>query len=540
MDDFQVLFNIAEKYNLNEIKELLDSAQELNQQKFIDIAVLGQFKAGKSSFINSLIDQNLLPTGVIPVTAIVTRIFYSKDLNITIHFLNGKSQQIPLDQLPEYITESRNPDNQKGVSIADIGTPHMAKFKTLRFIDTPGLGSIFENNTETTKQWQPKTTIAIIVISAERPLSEADRKLLDEIKHYSYKTYCILSKADLFDQNQLNEITDFVSKKLKKILNTQIPVLHYSTLKDVEKYKQQVIQTIFEPLLQNPNTQISKIYQYKLLRAATLLQNYLQVALQASKKSQDEQRQLREQIFNSTTSANFLFQQVELIASDLKSHVREQVENFLMPHKDQLIKQIQQKFKQDYPQWHGNLYKISRRYEKWLKQTLGQHIRQIVDSHHQQMQQIIDSAQKNLSFFTQTFTQKLSEKIRQSLGLEIKTLSWQANLPQLKSPDISVYRAFDSNIDLLWFLFPMFIFKNFFKQKFLRQIPLEVEKNLYRTVSILTGLINSQIENLAQQAIKYINQYIDTISKALTIETEKIQQLTTDLQTIEKITQNLN
>ena len=537
MDSFEQLLTIAERYNLNEIKQLLLSARELNQQKYIDIAVLGQFKAGKSSFINSLIGQNLLPTGVIPVTAIVTRIFYKKDLTITIHFQNGRKQNISLEQLPEFITEALNPNNQKSVSLADIGTPKMAKFKNLRFIDTPGLGSIFENNTQTTQQWQAKTTIAIIVISAERPLSEADKKLLDQIKQFSYKTYCILSKTDLFDQKQLQEITRFVSQNLRQILNAQVPVLHYSIKKDTEKHKQQIIKTIFEPLLQNPNTQISQIYQYKLLRAATLLQNYLQIALKASRKTQQEQQQLREQIFNSTTSSNFLYQQVQLIASDLKSHVRSQLEEFIMPHKKLLINQIQQKFKQEYPAWRGNLYRISRQYEKWLKQTLGQHIRKIVDQHHPQMQQILDSARKSLEFFTQTFTQKLSEKIRQSLGLDIKTLSWQAELPKLKSPDISVYRAFDSNIDLLWFLFPMLIFKNIFEQKFLRQIPMEVEKNLYRTVSILTGMINKQIENLAQQAIKYINQYIETISKALTIETEKIQQLTTDLQTIEKITQ---
>ncbi len=537
MDSFEQLLTIAERYNLNEIKQLLLSARELNQQKYIDIAVLGQFKAGKSSFINSLIGQNLLPTGVIPVTAIVTRIFYKKDLTITIHFQNGRKQNISLEQLPEFITEALNPNNQKSVSLADIGTPKMAKFKNLRFIDTPGLGSIFENNTQTTQQWQAKTTIAIIVISAERPLSEADKKLLDQIKQFSYKTYCILSKTDLFDQKQLQEITRFVSQNLRQILNAQVPVLHYSIKKDTEKHKQQIIKTIFEPLLQNPNTQISQIYQYKLLRAATLLQNYLQIALKASRKTQQEQQQLREQIFNSTTSSNFLYQQVQLIASDLKSHVRSQLEEFIMPHKKLLINQIQQKFKQEYPAWRGNLYRISRQYEKWLKQTLGQHIRKIVDQHHPQMQQILDSARKSLEFFTQTFTQKLSEKIRQSLGLDIKTLSWQAELLKLKSPDISVYRAFDSNIDLLWFLFPMLIFKNIFEQKFLRQIPMEVEKNLYRTVSILTGMINKQIENLAQQAIKYINQYIETISKALTIETEKIQQLTTDLQTIEKITQ---
>ena len=78
----------------------------------------------------------------------------------------------------------------------------------------------------------------------------------------------------------------------------------------------------------------------------------------------------------------------------------------------------------------------------------------------------------------------------------------------------------------------MAIFKKFFGRHFYKQIPHEAEKNIYRTVSILTGLINKEIENLAQQTIGYINQYIDTISKALSIQTRRTRDLEEDLETL--------
>ncbi len=208
-------------------------------------------------------------------------------------------------------------------------------------------------------------------------------------------------------------------------------------------------------------------------------------------------------------------------------------------NKQQIIKNIQDNFVKEYKTWNGNLYQISRKYESWLKDNLQEQIKITVERYRPQMLDIVQDSAQRLSFFTETFTENIKKKILSSLGIEIKTIKWQAQLRPFHTPDISVYRAFDSNIDLLWFLFPMFIFKNTFGKQFLKQIPQEVEKNLYRTISLLTGIINHEIEQLAQQAIGYINQYIDTISKALSIQGEKIAQLESDLDTLSHITNQI-
>lgn len=529
-----ILLDLAKKYDLEQVGRIIESAQEIHESKHIDVAILGQFKAGKSSLINSLINRDILPTGVIPVTAIISELFYSPSDQIIIKYLHGKEKQITADQLKDYVTEAANPNNGKQVASAYIGIPEMKLLQGIRLIDTPGLGSIFVNNTETTQQWSPQTTIALIVISAERPLSEQDKQLLEKIKRYSYKTYCVLSKVDLFTDDQISQITQFVSSALDKTLGTTIPILQYSTKQDTDKYKQQLYKTVFQPLLASTSTEIEKIYNHKLSSAALLLENYLKIALEVSIKTEQEHKGLKNKIFNTQTSANFLYQQVQLIASDLKSQTRHSLEELLLPHKYQLVKEIQQIFNQEYYTWSGNLYQISRKYESWLKETLKTQILDIINIHKAEMDRFIFEATQRLSFFTDTFSENLRKKIHQSLGIEIHTLQWQANLHSIHTPDISVYRAFESNIDLLWFLFPMAIFRNFFGRHLLKQIPLEIEKNLYRVTSILTGMINNEIENLAQQAIQYINQYIDTITKALTAQRKKIKELETDLKSIKQ------
>jgi len=70
-------------------------------------------------------------------------------------------------------------------------------------------------------------------------------------------------------------------------------------------------------------------------------------------------------------------------------------------------------------------------------------------------------------------------------------------------------------IFLIWFLFPMFIYKNVFKRYFIRQIPYEVEKNIYRLTSDLSDIINTSIENQKEQSLKYISNELNTINAIL-------------------------
>jgi ribosome biogenesis GTPase A len=62
----------------------------LGRNQIIDVAILGQFKAGKSSFINSLTRQNVLPVGVIPVTTVITRLHYGDEPKAVVTDFDGK------------------------------------------------------------------------------------------------------------------------------------------------------------------------------------------------------------------------------------------------------------------------------------------------------------------------------------------------------------------------------------------------------------------------------------------------------------------
>ena len=91
--------------------------------KTLNIAVLGRFKAGKSSFLNHLIGRPLLPVGVIPVTSVVTEIQWGPEERAEILFADGRRDQAPLDRIGDFISESHNPQNSKQVARVRVSYP---------------------------------------------------------------------------------------------------------------------------------------------------------------------------------------------------------------------------------------------------------------------------------------------------------------------------------------------------------------------------------------------------------------------------------
>src|ERR1035438_10143206 len=88
LERFNNLLNLPEKSN--ELKRLSDT---IISSDYIDVAVVGQFKAGKSSFINSLLDAAIIPTGFLPVTSVITRVRYGDQIEIALQYQNRSEER---------------------------------------------------------------------------------------------------------------------------------------------------------------------------------------------------------------------------------------------------------------------------------------------------------------------------------------------------------------------------------------------------------------------------------------------------------------
>lgn len=513
--------DICSKYQLISLQRLIASAENLAAGKLIDIAIFGQFKAGKSSFINSFIGKSVLPTAVIPATSVITRIYFGEIEKAFILFNDGRKEEIKIDRLDEYVTESKNPKNIKEVAIANIELPELKLFKGLCFVDTPGIGSIFLNNTQTSEKWSNEATIALVCVSAERPLSEFDLKLIKELNAYSYKQACLLTKTDLFTSEQLKEIILFLQTSFKREIGKNIDIYSYSIFSNTEYFKNTFQENICNPLLEKYDIEIEKIFQHKVLTIAANCLNYIDIAYKASLKTEDEKKQLKEKILDEKVNIDFIQQELRLITTDSKSKVRDTVYKIFEPYKTDLVNELVIDFKSEFSSWKGNLYQLSRKYEQWLKSALALKLKIIADKEQFHFNEILNKINSHFSFYTKSLREKLSENIFTVLGIKLSPDEWKPEFKPLKQPDISIYRAFDSNIDLLWFLFPMFLFKKIFQNYFSKQIVNEVDKNIHRITSGITGIINKETDNNKEQTLKYILNELNTIENVLSGEQSK-------------------
>ncbi|HVO72698.1 MAG TPA: dynamin family protein, partial [Ignavibacteriaceae bacterium] len=296
----------------------------------IDVVVLGQFKSGKSSFINNLIKEDILTVGVIPVTSVITRLRHSIEEKAIVRFLDGSSTSINKKQIDNFISESKNPKNIKRVELVDLFLPGLEQFGNIRIIDTPGIGSFFKHNTDAAMQWLPEIGLALMAISAERPLAEDDLLLLKDIKRYSAEIKIIITKTDLLSTSQLKEVTEYIKSSLEQS-ESHPDLLPYSTVEGVEENRRRIIEKIFIPLRQNFFQSFENIFHHKINSIAESCLSYLEIGLKSSYKTEKERENLKDSVIDEHLKFRIIKNELDIITQSYKEKNREVVSNAVMP-----------------------------------------------------------------------------------------------------------------------------------------------------------------------------------------------------------------
>lgn len=210
------------------------------------LAVLGQFKRGKSTLLNALLGDQLLPTDILPVTAIPTFISSGTDVSVQVLFENGDpavcfdptSGPSLGDFLNEYVTEAGNPNNQRDVKRVDISHPSELLQQGVVLIDTPGIGSTHKHNTEVAYQILPQCDAALFLVSPDPPITEVELSYLNDIQQRLPRTFFLLNKVDFLDEKERIASLRFLSDQLSSLCDGAPQVLPVSARKGLEARQQ--------------------------------------------------------------------------------------------------------------------------------------------------------------------------------------------------------------------------------------------------------------------------------------------------------------
>lgn len=206
-------------------------ADRVKHAQFL-VACVGQFKRGKSTLLGALLGDPVLPTGVTPVTTVPTVVRHGAKRTARVKSSTGDWSPIPVAAIHEYVAEDCNPANEKGIAGIELLHPSPILASGLCLIDTPGLGSVFEANTQATLGFAPHIDVALVVIGADPPISGDELRLIESIGAHVGELLVVLNKADRSTAEERATACSFARRVIADRLGRSLDAIYEVSARD--------------------------------------------------------------------------------------------------------------------------------------------------------------------------------------------------------------------------------------------------------------------------------------------------------------------
>jgi small GTP-binding protein len=172
----------------DDLRRFREARDQLNGLFLLVIA--GEFNSGKSSFINALLGERVLPEGVTPTTDRINILRYGEAVS---------------EHLREaYLLERTHP--------ADV-------LREINIVDTPGTNAIIRRHEDLTREFVPRSDLVLFVTSADRPFTESERAFLEQIREWGKKIVFIVNKIDILArQDEREQVIRYVGENAAALL----------------------------------------------------------------------------------------------------------------------------------------------------------------------------------------------------------------------------------------------------------------------------------------------------------------------------------
>jgi len=503
---------ICERFCVNSLAPQLAACEELLRNGgVVDVAVLGQFKAGKSSFLNGLIGAPVVPVDVLPSTAAVTRIGYGPGERVTVHGLAGESFGIPPARLAEFVTERGNPANEKQVAVVDVELPALAPYEGIRFVDTPGMGSVFAHNTKASKEWMPRVGAALVAVSVSHPLSEDDLLLLNDVSSHTPEAAILLTKADLVSVGELEAIVEFTRLQVAQRTGKEWRILPVSDRPGFEGMREEVRRYLRERIAGRREEAFEEITRHKLRALVAACREYLTLAERAAAAAETARADLIAGLARERADIRSVTGEIRFFCHGLKADVRTAANDRFHTYHREVTGRLTEALREAMPGWKGNLARAARGFEAWLSQAMMEEMGAVSLHGEGHLAGFLFRAQASIDRSVRAFQDRLAKEIERALGILFAGARFEAQVEEPSHPDVRLSPTFDTHFELLWFLIPMPVFRPLVHRHFLRRIPWEVEKNLSRVAAQWADAVGGVIDMLSREAAEFLDRELSTI-----------------------------
>ncbi|MDB9448994.1 dynamin family protein [Dolichospermum circinale] len=266
--------NYSGKLSLTRDIEDITAASKNLRNGVFRLLVLGDMKRGKSTFLNALIGENLLPSDVNPCTAILTILRYGAEKKVTIHFNDGKSpQQLDFQSFKYKYTidpaEAKKLEQEQKQAFPDVDYavveyPLTLLEKGIEIVDSPGLNDTEARN-ELSLGYVNNCHAILFVMRASQPCTLGERRYLENyIKGRGLSVFFLINawdqvKESLIDPDDIEELTS-AETRLRQVFKANLSEYCYVDGQDI--YDERVFELssiqALRRRLKNPQADLSK------------------------------------------------------------------------------------------------------------------------------------------------------------------------------------------------------------------------------------------------------------------------------------------
>jgi len=235
LKDIKYYLDLAYEFEFIKIADKLEMLLGDIEKDTYTFVVVGEFSTGKSSFLNALIEQDILPTGITPTTATNNVVKYGEEDRITINKCDGtKLLNTDSDILKDFIAKEIK--RAEEIDTIEIQRPIAFLKPKIVLVDTPGLNDVNTLRSDITYQYIPRADVVFYILDSRKPLSSTEYEFITEtlLAQGLNRIIFVANFADEVEEDELDGIIARIENRIMEGTSlSEVEVIPFSALEAI-------------------------------------------------------------------------------------------------------------------------------------------------------------------------------------------------------------------------------------------------------------------------------------------------------------------
>ena len=199
---------------LQEVESLLSDIH----RDFYTVVVLGEFKRGKSTFVNAILGEPLLPMDILPETAVISAIMYDEAPRLSVVSSDGSEieGEVSRDYLQKFSAQTAAQSDLASIRYIKIGYPIEMLKNRVVLVDTPGVSDLNQQRSDVTYRFLPCANTVIFLLDANAPLKKTEKDFIEQqlVPLGITNIMFLVNKYDCVDEEEDEDLLDELQERL--------------------------------------------------------------------------------------------------------------------------------------------------------------------------------------------------------------------------------------------------------------------------------------------------------------------------------------